>query len=462
MKIKNRIIVFYLAIIIIPFIIVLTMSSVYMSNVKKEFEKEISSVIDQNSKNQIDRVEFISNTLKDYTDDGNLDDMEKETLRILFNRALKVPLIININDEEVFKTSWLTDNIDQSQLKNVEYINDNQDKISYSYIEIVRVKKTASVDIFRLYNGLISKVGAALFVVLSFFFIQFISRFFYKPLKSIENKVNSIKEGKISDPLNYTRKDEIGDVFLALNEMEKEINDSREFQREYEEKRNELLANISHDLKTPMTAIRGYVDGINDGVANTPEKLEKYMTIISSYVRDMDSLIDDLTLLSNLDIDINSMNFESVLFKEYIDDCTYELDFEMKEYGIEFDYSVNIASDSKVFMDRDKIKRVINNIITNAIKFTEKDMGKIEIKVDEDDNYICVSIRDNGLGIESGKVDKIFERFYRVDESRNSETGGSGLGLSIAKQIIEKHSGIIAANSEFGVYTDIYFKLKKV
>lgn len=462
MKIKNRIVVFYLAIIIIPFILVLAMSNLYMSSVKKEFEKEISSVIDQNNENHIDRVEFMSNTLKDYTEDGKLDDMEKETLRLLFNRAVKLPLIININDEEVFKSSWLSDKVDPNQFKNVEYINDNKDKISYSYFEIIRVKKTATLDIFRVYNGLVSKVGAGLFLVLSLFFIQFLSRFFYKPLKSIEKKVNSIKNAEISEPLNYSRKDEIGDVFLALNEMEKEINDSREFQREYEEKRNELLANISHDLKTPMTAIRGYVDGINDGVANTPEKLEKYMTIISSYVRDMDALIDNLTLLSNLDIDINSMNFESVLFRDYIEDCTYELDFEMKEHEIDFSFSLNIDNDSKVLMDRDKIKRVINNVITNAIKFTRKESGKIDMRVDEDDQYVMLSIRDNGIGIEKAKLEHIFERFYRVDESRSSETGGSGLGLSIAKQIIEKHSGIIEAKSEFGVYTEIYFKLKKV
>ncbi|MGB3366711.1 MAG: HAMP domain-containing sensor histidine kinase, partial [Acidaminobacteraceae bacterium] len=278
----------------------------------------------------------------------------------------------------------------------------------------------------------------------------------------IEGKVNSIKLGEKSDPLEYSRRDEIGDVFLALNEMEKEINDSREFQIKYEDKRSELLANIAHDLKTPMTAIRGYVDGINDGVANTPEKLKKYTSIISTYVKDMDVLIDDLTLLSNLDTNNNSMKFENVLFKEYIEDCTYELDFEMEEHKISFEYTMNIDESSRVIMDRDKIKRVINNVVTNAIKFTKKEFREIKLIIEEDSRYISVYVRDNGIGIESEKLENIFDRFYRVDQSRSSNTGGSGLGLSIAKQIIEEHGGIIAARSEFEVYTEIYFKLKKV
>lgn len=462
MKIKNKIVVFYLSIIIIPFVIVLSLANLYMASVKAQFDKEITSVIDQNNVNRVDRKDFLRKTLEDYTADGKLDEMEVETIKLLFGRAMKMPLIIDINGDEVFKTSWLPEDVDRENYIDVDYINKNLDKISYSYLELSKVKKPAGADIFRYYSSVSSKVTIVLFILFSFLFIQFISNFFYKPLKSIEGKVNSIKNGEQSDPLRNTRNDEIGDVFLALNEMEKEINDSREFQKTFEEKRSQLLANISHDLKTPMTAIRGYVDGINDGVANTPEKLNKYMSVISSYVKDMDGLIDNLTLLSNLEIDINSMNFENLLFKEYIEDCAYELDFEMKEHKINFEYSIDICDSTVVSIDRDKIKRVVTNIITNAIKFTKEVNAKIMFEVEEDEEYITISFKDNGIGIESEKIDSIFERFYRVDESRSSETGGSGLGLSIAKEIIEKHDGIIEAKSEFGVYTKIYFKLKKV
>lgn len=465
MKIKNRLIVLYMAIIIIPFIIILSLSRLYMENLSKRVDREITHVIDSNNVEMIDRLSFMRSTIEEYTLDGKIDDVEDEKLRVLFSRAFKIPLIISINQEEVFRTNFPSEDFNEALFDRVNYTNENSYEISYSYTESVvaaRIRKPETIDIFKFYGSISFKVGVLLFIILSLLFIQLISKFFYKPLKSIEGKVNSIKTGEPTEPLEHQRKDEIGDVFLALNDLEEELISSREFQREYEENRNELLANISHDLKTPITAIRAYVDGINDGVANTPEKLKKYISIIGSYIRDMDSLVDDLTLLSNLDIDINSMNFERLNYKEYIEDCAYELDFQMQEHRIDFVYSIDLNNRTMTYMDRDKIKRVINNIISNSLKFNQEDKSKIELRVKEDKDYIITSIRDNGIGIEKEKLDKIFERFYRADESRNSQTGGSGLGLSIARQIVEKHKGQIYARSEPSKYTEIVFKLKKV
>ncbi|MGB3367449.1 MAG: hypothetical protein WBA54_08175, partial [Acidaminobacteraceae bacterium] len=170
MKIKNKIVVFYLAIIIIPFILVLSLSKLYMNVVKEHFDKEITQVIDQSNETRVDKIEFLTNTLKEYTQDGVLDDMEIETLRLLFNKAIKIPLIININDEEVFRTSRLPEATVDNIYTNIEYINAKSDKIDYSYIELIKFRKPVAVDIFKYYSGLSFKVAVGFLLILSLLF----------------------------------------------------------------------------------------------------------------------------------------------------------------------------------------------------------------------------------------------------------------------------------------------------
>ena len=288
-----------------------------------------------------------------------------------------------------------------------------------------------------------------------------LSKDIINPLKVLETGANKIREGDLDFKLEAKSNNEIGKVIQSFNKMRVELRKSLEKQLQYEENRKELIASISHDLKTPITSIKGYVEGIKDGVANDEEKLNKYLEVIYNKSLYMDRLIDDLFMFSKLDLDHLSFDMEEVNVTDYMNSCLNELMLEYKQHGIEIDYKKQIANHETVWMDQQKITRVIMNIVQNAVKFMDKEEQRVTIGVEAQAEGISFYIRDNGSGIPQNQLSYIFERFYRADGARNTKNGGSGLGLAIAKQIIEKHGGTIAAESELGVGTIVYFVLKK-
>jgi signal transduction histidine kinase len=281
------------------------------------------------------------------------------------------------------------------------------------------------------------------------------------PLKALKRAAEQIKEGNLEYVVKSDSKDEIGELFVAFEQMRGKLKHSVDLQLQYEENRKELISNISHDLKTPVTSIKGYVEGILDGVADTPDKLDKYIKTIYAKATDMDRLIDELFLFSKLDLHNLPFHFEKVDLVSFLEDCTEELYFDMNEKGISL--ALDTAKDASfmVAADREKLKRVILNVLENAVKYMDQPQGIISIQLTEQEDWVLVQIKDNGQGIPAEALPHIFERFYRADPSRNSTTGGSGLGLAIVKQIIEGHGGEIRAASEVGVGTSIYFTLKK-
>jgi histidine kinase len=289
----------------------------------------------------------------------------------------------------------------------------------------------------------------------------FVSRSIIKPLNILKNAADQIKEGNLNFEMKPYANDEIGEVAGAFEEMRSKLKSSVEQQLQYENNRKELISNISHDLKTPITAVMGYVEGIIDGVADSQEKMNKYIKTIYTKASDIDKLIDELFLFSKLDLKKVPFNFEKVDIDEYLHDCMEELRFDLEGKGIELSY-INSLSGIQVMADREKIKRVIINIIENAVKYMDKDNSEIKIYLDEKPGHVVIAIKDNGHGIHIDALPFIFERFYRADPSRNSSTGGSGLGLSIAKCIVEEHGGRIWAESIEGVGTSVFFILKRV
>lgn len=224
----------------------------------------------------------------------------------------------------------------------------------------------------------------------------------------------------------------------------------------------EVVANITHDLKTPLTAINGYSQGILDGIAGTPEQIMKYVMTIRNKANDMAALVDELSFFTQIYQDDIRYNFREVNANEYLCECVSELslDLEMKKISLIYQ---NVADKNiHIFIDMEKIKRVLNNIIGNSSKYINSDIGIVHIHIEETKKNVVVQITDNGIGIEKKELSSIFERFYRTDSSRNSKTGGSGLGLAIARKIIEDHKGKIWAESEIGKGTRISFTLPKI
>jgi signal transduction histidine kinase len=223
----------------------------------------------------------------------------------------------------------------------------------------------------------------------------------------------------------------------------------------------ELISNISHDLKTPITAIKGYVEGIMDGVADTPEKMDKYIKTIYNKANDMDRLINELTVYSGIDNNRIPYNFHRINVSDYFGDCVEEVGLELEAKNIRLNYSNMLDADTVVIADPEQMKKVINNIISNSVKYMDKPNGAIDIRILDEVDSIRVEIEDNGKGIAQKDLQRIFERFYRTDASRNSAQGGSGIGLSIVKKIIEDHGGYIWATSREGEGTCMHFVLRK-
>jgi signal transduction histidine kinase len=288
-----------------------------------------------------------------------------------------------------------------------------------------------------------------------------VSRSILKPIEALENAAGQIKEGNLNFAVQSESNDEIGQLCKTFEEMRCKLKESIELQLQYEENRKELIANISHDLKTPITAIKGYTEGILDGVPDSPEKMEKYIQTIHSKAIDVDKLIDELFLFSKLDLKREPFNFENVDIISYLQHSAEELGFDLHKGGIQLEFESCCQQPVTVIADREKLKRVINNIIDNSSKYMDKTPGAIRIILQDGIDCVTIEINDNGQGISQKALSLIFGRFYRADPSRNTTVPGSGLGLAIASRIIEEHGGIMWAESDEGIGTSIFFTLKK-
>ena len=281
------------------------------------------------------------------------------------------------------------------------------------------------------------------------------------PLVKLRKATQNIKEGNLDFVLEVDGTDEFAELCRDFEEMRRRLKESAEEKVLLDKENKELISNISHDLKTPITAVKGYVEGIMDGVADTPEKMDRYVRTIYNKTNEMDHLINELTFYSKIDTNRIPYTFSKLNVDDYFSDCAEDVGLELETRGIQLYYANYVEKDVLVIADGEQIRRVIHNIISNAIKYMDKPKGVIQIRVKDVGDFIQVEIEDNGKGIASKDLTYIFDRFYRTDVSRNSSKGGSGIGLSIVRKILEDHGGKVWATSREGIGTIMYFVLRK-
>lgn len=306
-----------------------------------------------------------------------------------------------------------------------------------------------------LFSALVILVFTALSVGL------WIYRSIAAPLVKLKRATKNIKEGNLDFIVEVEGNDEFSELCQDFEEMRRRLKESAEEKILLDKENKELISNISHDLKTPITAVKGYVEGIMDGVADTPEKMDRYVKTIYNKTNEMDHLINELTFYSKIDTNRIPYTFSKLNVEDYFQDCAEEVGLELETKGIELVYANYVESDVMVIADGEQIRRVIHNIISNAIKYMEKPKGIIQIRIKDVGDFVQVEIEDNGKGIAAKDLTYIFDRFYRTDVSRNSSKGGSGIGLSIVKKILEDHGGKVWATSRLGIGTIMYFVLRK-
>jgi len=307
-------------------------------------------------------------------------------------------------------------------------------------------------------------VMIAILVITAMCLTRWIWNEVFDPISQLNIAMQKVAESNLDymlDPGQYKSTSEIGIMYANYEDMRLRLKESQEEKLEHERANRELISNISHDLKTPITSVKGYVEGIMDGVADTPEKMEKYIRTIYNKANDMDKLINELTLYAGIDTNRIPYNFQRINVADYFGDCIDEIGLDLDSRGIRLDYINLVSPDTVVIADPEQMKRVVNNIIGNSVKYMDKSEGSIEIRILDEIDSIRVEIEDNGKGISPRDLSRIFERFYRTDASRNSSQGGSGIGLSIVKKIIEDHGGYIWATSTEGEGTCFHFVMRK-
>ena len=290
---------------------------------------------------------------------------------------------------------------------------------------------------------------------------NWIRRSVLHPVDELNKAMKQIRDGNLEYMLPVNQKGEIGELYQNYEDMRLRLKESADEKLENDKHDRELVSNIAHDLKTPITSIKGYAEGLIDGVANTPEKQEKYLRTILNKANDMNRLINELTLYAKIDNNKIPYNFQRINVKDYFGDCVEEIGMDMESRGIQLNYFNLVSPDTLIIADPEQLKRVINNIISNSVKYMDKPKGRIDIRILDEQDSVRVEIEDNGKGIAQRDLPNIFDRFYRTDSSRNSAQGGSGIGLSIVKKIIEDHGGYIWATSHEGEGTCMHFVLRK-
>ena len=325
---------------------------------------------------------------------------------------------------------------------------------SYEYIAHLPDFKNLGVDVM-ISVILILFFTAAILVIWTYSGI--ISR-----LRQLNKAAENIRDGNLDFSIDTKGHDEISELSESFEAMRKRLQMNAQEKLDAEQEHRMLISNIAHDLKTPITAIKGYSEGILDGVADTPEKQERYLKTIYNKANEMNTLINELTLYSNIDTNKIPYNFHKLNVKDYFTDCMEELEMDLENQHMQLTFFNYVDEDTLMIADPEQLGRVIHNIIGNAIKYMRaEEPSFISMRIKDVGDFIQVEIEDNGKGISNKDLPYIFDRFYRADASRNSAAGGSGIGLSIVKKIIEDHGGKIWATSKENVGTVMYFVLRK-
>lgn len=278
---------------------------------------------------------------------------------------------------------------------------------------------------------------------------RWINSLIIPPMKEIRQGMQKVKSGVLDGEIPILRQDELGEVCEEFNEMQRQLKRSKEEQLKYETYRKGLISSISHDLRTPLTTIKGYVGGILDGIADTEEKKQKYLLAVQTRTRDLENLVNQLSSYNKMENHIFHYEKEPTDLKEFVRGYLEENEAFISEHRLNIRLSAEAGIN--LVMDRGAFKRILDNLLTNSIRYREKEQSRIEISIRRRGGRIFWSVADDGPGVAENCLEKIFESFCRLDEARSHCSEGSGLGLAIVKRIVIDHQGMICARDRAGL-----------
>ena len=278
---------------------------------------------------------------------------------------------------------------------------------------------------------------------------RYVFRSIITPIETLVNGVHEIRDGNLEYRIEYKYNDEFATVCSDFNEMAQRLSDMVYRQRKDENSRKELIAGISHDLRTPLTSIKAYLEGIEKGVAASPLKRQQYLDTIKSKTQDLEYIINQLFLFSKMDVGDFPFHLERI-------DIWQELnrfaDCHEKEYS-EKGLTVSVVENAEIMcvdIDVVQFRNVVHNILENSVKYNDNEHAEVKIICQRDGNETAITLTDNGPGVSEEALSRLFDVFYRSDMARSDPSKGSGLGLAISKKIVERLGGKIRANNAEG------------
>ncbi|MFD1177938.1 ATP-binding protein [Paenibacillus puldeungensis] len=274
-----------------------------------------------------------------------------------------------------------------------------------------------------------------------------------KPLLQIQNATRRIAEGELETRLEIRQNDEVGSLALEINHLAEEL-------QRYRDTRQEFFANISHELRTPITYLEGYAKVIMDRLYETEEERDKYLEIIHQEALRLQHLVNDLFELAKMEEGKISLSLEWIDLAEIVGNAVRKIELKAGDKGLLLDTSIG-SGIPLIYGDGLRMEQVLINLLENAVRYTEA--GQIHVRLYEKDKHACLVVEDTGIGIPDDEIAYIFDRFYRVEKSRSRQYGGTGLGLPIAKKLVELLGGQMLVSSKVGVGTsfEIRFPLKE-
>ncbi|MGL5258849.1 MAG: HAMP domain-containing sensor histidine kinase [Lachnospiraceae bacterium] len=309
-------------------------------------------------------------------------------------------------------------------------------------------------DVFIVVFVILGIIVIASLLFCSQFFTKKLIKKIMKPVEELNQAAKRINDGNLDIPITYQEKDEFLELCNTFNAMQKNLKSGMEKNASYEKARTDMISGISHDLRTPLTSVKGYVKGMLDGVANTPEKQKKYLEMSYKKACDMDELLQKLFFFSKLETGNMPIFMQSIELREWIKEYIEQKKMDCEEKG----YSFKLEKEYEkcfVTIDIDQMRRVFDNLIENSQKYAEVSSLVITIKIEKMDKKIKIIFSDNGKGIDEDKLPHVFEQFYRGDLARTSKNDGSGLGLYVCKHIVEEHGGKINAKNDDGFVVEM-------
>jgi len=279
---------------------------------------------------------------------------------------------------------------------------------------------------------------------------RLLTRFVFKsivtPLDTLVYGVHQIRDGNLNYHIEYDEKDEFAGVCSDFNEMAQRLLDSVNAKQKDEANRKELIAGISHDLRTPLTSIKAYVEGIEKGVASTPETQKRYLDTIKNKTNDLEHIVNQLFLFSKLDIGEFPFYLEQINIGKELSNMVASLSEEYQKKGLSIELTQDVEN-IYVQIDIVQFRNAVINILENSVKYKTQKRAQVKISCQEEDKYVTITLADNGPGVSNEALEELFDIFYRGDRARTNPSKGSGLGLSITAKILEKLGGSIQAEN---------------